>query len=172
MGRDRADAHICATPETERIIPLHNRYFVESPPSVSGTRFRIDLNTLLNILPTKTIWQQHDSFVTDFHRAEGFNEVYRPLGWHHILSVIFQEAGSYVGYYGIWRGADQKPFSSDDIAFLTAAAPHITHGLKAAQLMQLDQSDGGGFAAVPGWGSGVILIDRGASQSRWMRRQD
>ena len=161
VGGDRADAYICTTPETERMIPLHNRYFVESPPRVSGTRFRIDLNTLLNILPTKTIWHQHDSFETNFHRAEGFNEAYRPLGWHHILSVIFQEAGSYVGYYGIWRGADQKPFSNDDIAFLRSTTPHITHGLKAAQLMQLDQSDGGGFAAVPGWGSGVILLDRG-----------
>jgi DNA-binding CsgD family transcriptional regulator len=160
VGGERADAYICATPETESIIPLHNRYFVESPPRVSGTRFRIDLNTLLNILPTKTIWQQHDSFETNFHRAEGFNEAYRPLGWHHILSVIFQEVGSYVGYYGIWRSADQKPFSSDDIAFLTAAAPHITNGIKTAQLMQLDQSDRGGFAAVPGWGSGVILMDR------------
>jgi DNA-binding CsgD family transcriptional regulator len=161
VGGERADAYICATPETESIIPLHNRYFVESPPRISGTRFRIDLNTLLNILPTKTIWQQHDAFQTNFHRAEGFNEAYRPLGWDHILSVIFQEAGSYVGYYGIWRGPDQKPFSSDDITFLTAAAPHITHGLKTAQLTQLDQSDAGGFAAVPGWGSGVILMDRG-----------
>jgi hypothetical protein len=35
------------------------------------------------------------------------------------------------------------------------------HGLKAAQLMQPYQSDGDGFAAVPGWGSGVILMDRG-----------
>lgn len=158
---DRSDAYICNTPELQKIVPLHSHYFVDSSPEISGARFKLDLNTLKYVLPSRTIWLQHEAFGPNVYRAEGFNETYRPLGWHHTVGVIFHEAHKYVGYYGIWRSVDQKPFSHDDIAFLTAAAPHITHGLKFAQLMQPDQSDGGGFATVPGWGSGTILMDRG-----------
>jgi DNA-binding CsgD family transcriptional regulator len=161
VGNERSDAYICSTPDMSGIAPLHNHYFIDSPPEISGARFRIDLQTIQGLFPTKTIWQQDEVFRPNVYRAEGFSETYRPLGWHHTVGVIFQEACKYVGYYGIWRGADQKPFSRDDIAFLTATAPHITHGLKAAQLMQLDQSDRSGFATVPGWRSGVMLMDCG-----------
>ena len=65
VGGERSDAYICTTPETEAIIPLQNRYFVESPPEISGAKFRHDLHTLLNVLPTRTIWQQHDAFDTN-----------------------------------------------------------------------------------------------------------
>jgi DNA-binding CsgD family transcriptional regulator len=160
VGSDRSDAYIC-TPETRKIVPLHNHYFVKSPSEISGARFRLDLETLKHVLPSKTIWLQHEAFGPNVYRAEGFNETYRPLGWHHTVGVIFQEAGKYEGYYGIWRSLDQKPFNRDDIAFLTAAAPHITHGLKTAQLIERDQSDPTGFAPIPSWGSGVILLGRG-----------
>jgi DNA-binding CsgD family transcriptional regulator len=161
VGNERSDAYICSTPDMSGIAPPHNHYFIDSPPEVSGARFRIDLQTIQGLFTTKTIWQQDEVFRPNVYRAEGFNETYRPLGWHHTVGVIFHEGRKYVGYYGIWRSVDQKRFSRDDIAFLAAAAPHITHGLKAAQLMQRGQAEGGGFAAVPGWGSGMLLIDRG-----------
>jgi len=159
VGSERSDTYIC-TPEVRNITELHNHYFVESPPEVSGARFRMDVNILKELLPSKTIWRFHEVFSPDVYRAEGYNEAYRPLGWHHGIGLIFQESRKYVGYWGIWRTIDQKPFTRDDVAFLSAAAPHITHGLKAAQLMYSDQAGGDGFAPIPESVSGVVLMDR------------
>jgi DNA-binding CsgD family transcriptional regulator len=111
-------------------------------------------------LPSKVTWPQEELVLPNFHRADGYNTVYRPLGWHHFVQVVFQEGSELIGYCPIWRSADQKPFSREDIAFIRATAPHIAHGLKIAQLQQGVHIEGDSFAAVPGWNSGVVLMDR------------
>jgi hypothetical protein len=116
------------------------------------------LNFILGLLPRKTIWSQEDSFRPDFRRAEGFNETYRPLGWHHIISTVYEEEGECLGYYGMWRTVDQKPYSREDIQFLRESAPHISHGLRAAQLLSRDTTaDAASFAPLPGWGAGMVF---------------
>jgi DNA-binding CsgD family transcriptional regulator len=84
------------------------------------------------------------------------------MGWHHLLQVVFQESGEFLGYFPIWRSADQKPFSRDDIEFLRNAAPHIAHGLRAGTLLErrdrpLEQPDE--FQSLFPWRTGVILLD-------------
>ena len=135
---------------------------MEAPPEVSAVRFQYDAYVLRWVLPSKVTWPQEELVLPNFHRAEGYNTVYRPLGWHHFVQVVFEEGGESIGYCPIWRGADQKPFSREDIAFVRAIAPHIAHGLKVAQLQQRPHIEGDSFAAVPGWNSGVVLMDRSA----------
>jgi hypothetical protein len=77
VGNERSDTYISVLPETLKIVPLHNHYFVESPVGISGARFRMDIDSLRRILPTKTIWLHHEAFEPDFLKAEGFNEAYR-----------------------------------------------------------------------------------------------
>jgi len=86
--------------------------------------------------------------------------VFKPMGFHHCLMVGFQEAGALAGYYPIWRSVDQKPFTREDVTFITAAAPHIAHGLKAAQLVQRGHGEGDTFAPLPAWDCGVVTMDR------------
>jgi DNA-binding CsgD family transcriptional regulator len=160
-GPDRVEAYFGSTPETEAAVPLHTRFLVESPPEVSGAHFRMTPSAMRQIMPSRTIWQHHDIWRPGFHRAEGYNEVHRPLGWSQLVLVAYHEAKEFFGFYPIWRGSDQKPFSRDDISFLQASAPHIAHGLRTAHLLQREPADGDGFAAVSGWGSGVVLMDRG-----------
>lgn len=160
-GSDGVDACIGSTQEIAASVPLYRQYFIDAPPEVSGVRFRYDSYALRWLLPKNITWPQETLILPNFHRAEGYNTVYRPLGWHHFVQVVFQESGEFIGYCPIWRGADQKPFSREDIAFIRAIAPHIAHGLKVAQLQQRAHSEGDGFAAVPGWNSGVVLMDRG-----------
>ena len=160
VGTASSDAYICNTPELKRLVPLHTRYFVESPAEISGIRIRFDAATMQHLSRSKIVWTQEEITLTNFYRTEGFDLVFRPVGFHHVLILLFQEAGRLVGCYPIWRSSDQKPFSRDDAAFLRASAPHIAHGLKAAQLMELGDEEGDGFVPLPGWGSGVVLIDR------------
>jgi DNA-binding CsgD family transcriptional regulator len=134
---------------------------VDAPPEVSGVRFKYDSYALRCVLPSSITWSQEALVLPNFQRAEGYNTVYRPLGWHHFVQVVFQESGEFIGYCPIWRGADQKPFSREDIAFIRATAPHIAHGLKVAQLQRRVHIEGDSFAAVPGWNSGVVLMDGG-----------
>jgi len=135
-GGDRIDSYIGSTQEIAAAVPLYHQFFVDAPPEVSGINMRYDAHALGRVLPSRTIWMQEELASPDFHLREGFNTVYRPLGWHHLVQVVFQEDGGFIGYCPLWRSADQKPFSRDDIAFIKAAAPHIAHGLKTAQLIQ------------------------------------
>jgi DNA-binding CsgD family transcriptional regulator len=157
---DQVDAFICSTPEVRAIVPAHRRYYTESAPEVSGARVRLDTSTLKNLLVSKTVWRHEEVAREDFLRAEGFNEVFRPLGYHHSLIAVFQEAGNYLGYFPIWRSSEQKRYSREDIQFLRESAPHIAHGLRAAQLLSRDTTvDAASFAPLPGWGAGMVLMD-------------
>lgn len=112
------------------------------------------------LLPSRTVWEQEALTLPNFYLADGYNLVYRPLGWTHLIQVVFQEAGEYQGYYPIWRSADQKPYSREDIEFLQATAPHIARGLKTARFLSRDvTADAASFAPLPGWGAGMILMD-------------
>lgn len=159
VGTARSDAYVCNTQEVRGIVDLHNRYFVESSSEISGSRFPFDVQTLKTLLVKKTVWLQPDAFTSHMYRAEGYNEAYRPLGWHHTIAMVFQEMGEYVGYCGVWRSVDQKPFSREDIKFLQIVAPHIAHGLKVASLLEQPVISSGDFLPLPGWHSGVILLD-------------
>jgi DNA-binding CsgD family transcriptional regulator len=157
---DRSDAYICNTPELQKIVPLHSHFYVESPPTLSGTRFRIDTATMRQLSRSKIIWPLDEIALPNFYRSEGFNNVFRPLGFHDCLLVLFQEAGELVGSYPVWRTADQKPFSSQDLAFLQAAAPHIAHGLKSVRLLARRPDNKDGLIPLVGWGTGSVLLDR------------
>jgi DNA-binding CsgD family transcriptional regulator len=160
VGTLNSNSYIFTTSDVEEILPAHDHYFVRSPPSISGARFKIDLSTLKYVLPLQTIWFHEQVFTEAMNRAEGFNEAYRPLGWHHSIGVIFQESREYQGYFGMWRSIDQKPYSPEDIGFLRRAAPHITHGLKTAELMRSAAADLESFMPLKGWSTGTILIDQ------------
>jgi DNA-binding CsgD family transcriptional regulator len=161
-GGDRIDAYVGSTEEIARAAPLFHKYFVDSPPQLCGIKFPYDADALRNVLPSRVIWTQADLALENLYRAEGYNVVYRPLGWHHLVQVVFQESGEFLGYYPVWRSADQKPFSRDDIEFLRHAAPHVAHGLRAARLLErseLSDPRGNEFHPLSGWRTGVILMD-------------
>jgi DNA-binding CsgD family transcriptional regulator len=161
-GGDRIDAYVGSTEEIARAAPLFRKYFVDTPPHICGVRLPYDAYGLTNVLPSRTIWTQSDLLLDNFFRAESYNTVYRPLGWHHLLQVVFQESGEFLGYYPIWRSADQKPFTLEDVEFLRNAAPHIAHGLRATRLLERSEpppAQPGEFRPLSGWRTGVILLD-------------
>jgi DNA-binding CsgD family transcriptional regulator len=154
-------AYFGSTPEAVELVSVHERYFAQPPSQAPGARIRFDLATLRRVLPSKAVWRHEELARPDFYRSEGYNVAFRPLGFHDSLVATFQEAGEYLGYYSIWRSADQKPYGREDIDFLRATAPHISHGLRAAQLLSRDSSDDASrFAPLPGWGAGMILLDQ------------
>lgn len=157
---DQIEAYIFSAPHIAELAPIQRHYFTDSTPEMCGVRFPYNAYAFRNVLPSKTIWEQHDLALPNLYRSDGFNAVYRPLGWHHVIQVVYQEAGEYLGYYPIWRTIDQKPFSREDAEFLRASAPHIAHGIKAAKLLARNTSAHTElFAPLPTWGSGVILMD-------------
>ncbi len=114
-GPDRVEAYFANTPETEAAVPLHTRFLVESAPEVSGARFQMTPRAMRDIMPRRTIWLHHEIWRPNYYRAEGYNEVHRPLGWSQLVLVAYHEAKEFFGFYPIWRGNDQKPFSREDI---------------------------------------------------------
>jgi DNA-binding CsgD family transcriptional regulator len=161
-GDDQIGRYLGSSYEIAAATPTQKHFFADSPPEVSGSRFRYDdPDTYSCILPSKSIWTQAELTQHNWYRADGYNVVYRPLGWHEFVEVVFEEAGGYLGHCPVWRTVDQKPFSCEAIEFLRASAPHISHGLKSARLLangsQVEKEDG--FAPLATWGSGVILLD-------------
>jgi DNA-binding CsgD family transcriptional regulator len=86
----------------------------------------------LALMKGRPVWHSDEIALPHFYRSPGYYEFLRPLGFHHMLWLVFEEQGKTVGYCPIWRGADMRPFSRDDIRFATLAAPHIAHGLQLA----------------------------------------
>jgi DNA-binding CsgD family transcriptional regulator len=161
-GGERIDAYVGSNDEIARAAPLFRKFFVDSAPKVCGVKFAFDADALTKVLPSKTIWTQQDLVLDHFFRADGYNTVYRPLGWHHLLQVVFEESGEFFGYYPIWRSVDQKPFSRDDIEFVRNAASHVAHGLRAARLFERFESSPERpeeFLPLSRRGAGVILLD-------------
>jgi DNA-binding CsgD family transcriptional regulator len=161
IGGSRADTYIGSTPEANEVVPIHRRYFAETRTEASGSKLSFDGNTLRHVFTSKTIWMHEEIAQADFYRTEGFNAVFRPMGFHHSMVAVFQEAGEFLGYYPLWRGVDQKTFSSNDVAFLRASASHISHGLGSARFLaggsRVEKEDS--FAPLGAWTSGVILLD-------------
>jgi DNA-binding CsgD family transcriptional regulator len=161
-GGERIDAYVGSTEEIARATPLFRKFFVDSTPEMCGVKFPYGADALRNVLPSQTIWTQQDLLLDHFFRGEAYNVVYRPLGWHHLLQVVFQESGEFFGYCPIWRSSDQQPFSRDDIEFLRTAAPHVAHGLRAARLLERSESwpqQSYEFQPLSAWRSGIILLD-------------
>jgi len=84
-GSDHVDAYIGSTPGIAAAVPLYHQYFVDAPPEVSGMRFSYDSYVLKWVLPSRIIWPQEELALPNLYRAEGYNTVYRPLGWHHLV---------------------------------------------------------------------------------------
>ena len=159
IGGERADAYICNSLELNKVVPLHSRYYVESPPEVSGARFRVDPPMLYKVFPSKVVWMHDEITLPNLYRTEGFNVVFKPWGFHHCLMVMFPESGELLGCYPVWRGPDQKDFSRDDIEFLRNAVPHVAHGLRAARLLERSAAFANDFSPLSASSTGVVLLD-------------
>lgn len=134
---ERSGAYLGSTREIYDLLPAVQHYFVESPPEISGYKVPYNPETLTRLFPRKTIWLLKDLAVENFYRSEGYNEVFGKLGWHDGAQVSLQEDGVAVGHYPIWHGRNQRPFDRDDLRFLEAVAPPITHALKVAQRLRV-----------------------------------
>src|SRR5260370_9263677 len=69
--------------------------------------------------------------------------------------------GETLGVFGLTRSETMKPFSADDLHFLDAAAPHITHALKMARLLSTESAAGDDFERFADASMGVALMDFG-----------
>jgi len=162
VGGERPDAYICNSLELNKVVPLHSRYYVQSPPEVSGAKLRVNPAMLHRQFPGKVVWMHDELTLPNLYRTEGFDVVFKPWGFHHSTMVIFQEGREFLGCYPIWRSADQKDFNRDDIVFLRDAAPHVAHALRAAKLLERCESAPSShveFHSLSGWRAGVILLD-------------
>jgi DNA-binding CsgD family transcriptional regulator len=157
-GGSGAGAFVGSTSETVAAVVPFQHFFVERP-EISGARFAQDMRTIERILPLKSVWAHEEIARPNYLRSEGFNAVMRPLRWHHHIEVVCQENGKFFGYFPLWRAEGEKPFTRLDADFLRAAAPHLAHGVKVAQLKDDTAIDQDGFATLSGWHSGVIMMD-------------
>ncbi len=151
--------YLMNNPELARWTPVHKHYYIEAPSSVSGLRIRFvepDLSSLFYHVAGTS----EDLALPHFRRSEGYNEFLRPLGFDHMLWVTFADDAERLGLYPIWRSAQMRSFSRDDLKFVRLAAPHIAQALKVASLIEdgkpatLDQ-----FLGNPKPGLGTVVLD-------------
>ncbi|HJU11429.1 MAG TPA: helix-turn-helix domain-containing protein [Candidatus Binataceae bacterium] len=157
---DNTGAYMGDTAEVYGIVPVHQQFYVHASSDLSGLSFRHTPEVYKFLLPKKPTWLLEEWMLPHFYRSEGYNEVFRKLGYHHMIFISFVEHGEPVGFYPVWRSADQPPFSREDIRFLHAIIPHVAHGLNAAKFLTSNcHSEGGVFTPLDRWGSGVVLMD-------------
>jgi DNA-binding CsgD family transcriptional regulator len=145
--------------ELARWSPIHKHYYIDASPEVSGMRIRFRLPDLA-FTKCKPVWHSDELVLPNFYRSAGYYEFLRPLGFHHMLFLVFEDQGEMMGSCPIWRGPDMPPFTRDDLRFAALAAPHIAHGLTLASLMgSRVTSSPKEFVAVPGSAVGTIITD-------------
>src|SRR5262249_1064898 len=70
-GGESAEAYICNSPELNRVVPLHTRYYVEAPPEDSGARFRVNPLELHQRCPNKVLWMHEELTLPHLYQTEG-----------------------------------------------------------------------------------------------------
>jgi transposase len=110
--------------------PGAKRFIFDSEAAVSGMRgprelFRMPGNVL----------RPEQLMLPNFRRGPAYNEVVRPLGLDSCAMMLLRDGAEMLGLYPLHKSASQAPFGDDDFRFLDAAAPHVVHGIKAAQML-------------------------------------
>jgi DNA-binding CsgD family transcriptional regulator len=154
---------ICNSPQVYQAIQLALRCYFENPADLLEAGLRVPLNfeSLSACLPKeRVVVAQERSVLPRLRQTDTFKLISELLGWRQNVTVLLREGGEVHGAFPIWRSADQKPFSKEDLRFLQACAPHLSHGLRNAQLIQQRATPSAEeFLPSSIWDTGVILID-------------
>ncbi len=162
VSPDRIEAMVCNSAELYAALPrAFELFFATDTTAEVGLRLPNNSPSMRAIWAKKSYWRHDEIFLPSFHRTDAFNIATRPIGWWKHVLLCYQEDYEPLGLYPIWRGADQKDFSTDDYAFFQICAPYIAQGLKTAQLIQSrTASEPGDFLPSKLWGTGLVLMDR------------
>jgi DNA-binding CsgD family transcriptional regulator len=80
---------------------------------------------------------------------------------HHAMMTILRTHGEFLGCLPVWRGPTMGPFDRSDARFLSAAAPHIAHGLgNAYRFSSTIVADHGQFLLADSNAVGIALVDQ------------
>jgi DNA-binding CsgD family transcriptional regulator len=154
---------ICNSPDLYKRVPVANQTFFDYGVNSSKAGLRVPLNfkSFAVIFPTRKIVREEEMLVLpEFYRTDAFNLVTKPLGWRRATIVLLREGVELHGALPMWRTDDQQPFSKEDLCFLQACQPHLSHGLRTAQLIQ-ERAVSSAVDFLPSslWDTGVILMD-------------
>ncbi|MGD0075801.1 MAG: helix-turn-helix transcriptional regulator [Candidatus Binataceae bacterium] len=151
---------VANSPDVYAAVPPYEEFFIRSDSNEAGVRAPLDGPHIATVYATKTIWRMEEFALPWFHKADAYNNVWRPLDWHHVMIVVFREGNETYGIYPIWRSADQKPFSREDYEFMSRCAPYVANGLRTAQLLaqRTANTEATDFTPTSLWGTGVVLM--------------
>jgi transposase len=156
---DQPTAAIGSTREVYDQMANHQRLFVDAPFDTLQIRAPLNFSGLQSFYVNKPVWRMEEWTLPQYRRTGGFNVVLGAFGWYEVAMLIFAENGRVFGCAPIGKGRDQKPLSRDDVDFFRACAPHVTHGLRNAQLLTERVREAEGFQPLALWGTGVVLMD-------------
>jgi DNA-binding CsgD family transcriptional regulator len=83
----------------------------------------------------KALFTFEEFTLPDYRRSAVYHDCLHPLKCEQGVLLQLINGGQLMGYYPLYRSSAMKPFDRDDRCFLSAAAPYIAHGLKAAKLV-------------------------------------
>jgi len=149
------DHYITSPSELAKWNPVYKHFYLDSPPQVSG------VIPVPSVLQGKVVRTHEEVALPHFYRSEGYNECMRHIAFHHGLFINLRDHLGLSGAYPIWRGADMKPFTADDVRFAQAAAPYIAHALSVAMRAPSPPERSSDFAPLEDWSEGVIVLGRG-----------
>ncbi|MBI3202249.1 MAG: hypothetical protein HYZ29_11945 [Myxococcales bacterium] len=117
-------------------------------------------------------------------RADGFADIWRPLGMLYQLRTVVHDQGGFSGYAGVYRAARQGGFSLLDHCRMAAALPHIGDVMTVTRAMRggngrglvaaLDAFDQSAFLLL---GQSVVHANRAARERHptapeWLRHPE
>lgn len=115
----------------ERVLPSPaTRLYFERYYDADGSSFRDSL--------VRRLRSREDVCVVtpsrEHERSEFYNDIYRPLGAHHVMYGIVREQARAIGQLSLYRPKAAQPFSSPERAELASVMRYLAHGLSGAPL--------------------------------------
>jgi DNA-binding CsgD family transcriptional regulator len=88
-----------------------------------------------------------------FYRSEFYNEILRPVGYHHFASAVVNDGGRPLGVLLLHRGKNEPAFQKDELQRLRTLLPFVAHGMASARKIR--------FPSVNDGDVGMLIFDRG-----------
>lgn len=87
----------------------------------------------------RNVLEHEERTLPGFYDGLAYDEFFRHLDMHHVLSSMLWFEGQLVGIYPIWRPARSPAFSATDKAFLQRVVPWVAYGVACGSAREQDR---------------------------------
>lgn len=129
-----------------RLLPLYMKEFMNKRERQAVPGASEIVRKMPSIVTTAQI--AYDGF----YRSEFYNEILRPVGYHHSALAVVNDCERPLGILLFHRGKNEPAFEQEELQQMRALLPFVAHGIASAGKIR--------FPSMPDGNVGMLIFDR------------